>query len=151
MLVLTFRVGQSRLALDVRQIEAVLPRVALGPAAAGPAWLAGVFVYHGRVVPVVDLHRLVGAGECPAHLSSRIILVPFPGDPAGLVGLLAAHVSDIRDLDEPPADSSSGDPELPDLGRMVVGPDGVLHVASLERLLPASVRSRLAGLSGAAG
>ena len=58
-----------------------------------------MFVYRGRVVPVVDLHALAGVGECPPHLSSRIILFPFPLDvPESLVGLLATQVCrDPRD------------------------------------------------------
>jgi len=78
MLVLTFQVGKERLALDTRRIEAVVPRVPLRSVAGGPPWLSGVFVYHGAIVPVVDLHRLVGAGDCPPHLSSRIVLVADP-------------------------------------------------------------------------
>ena len=69
------------------------------PVNGGPPWIAGVFVYRGRVVPVVDLHRLTGVGECPLHLSSRIILLPYPPDaPESLVGLLATQVADIREI-----------------------------------------------------
>src|SRR6478609_9003906 len=95
MLCLTFQIGPHRLALDTRRVREVVPRVELRPQAGGPAWLGGVFVYRGIAVPVVDLHRLLDAGECPTHLSSRIILVPH-GD--GLVGLLAAHVADLREV-----------------------------------------------------
>ena len=85
--------------------------------------LCGLFVYRGKVVPVLDLHRLLDACECPPHLSSRIILVPLarPGD-AGeelLLGLLAAQVADIRDVQ--PAGPTAVLPGLnapgqPDLG-----------------------------------
>src|SRR5947207_12901891 len=97
MLVLTFRVGREPLALDIRRVREVLPRVCLRPVSGAPGWLAGAFVYRGRVIPVIDLHRLAGAGECPPHLSSRIILVPHAA-PGGerLLGLLATQVADIR-------------------------------------------------------
>src|SRR5579883_3328716 len=95
MLALTFQIGPNRLALDVRRAREVVPRVHLEPVAGGPDWLAGLFVYRGRVVPVIDLHRLLGAGDCPPHLSSRIILVPL-GEDGALVGLLAAGVADVR-------------------------------------------------------
>src|SRR5262249_3006561 len=99
MLALTFEAGGERLALDARPVAGVVPRVPLRPGAGAPAWLAGVFVYRGWAVPVVDLHRLAGAGDCPAHLSSRIILVRRTG-PAGewLLGLLAARVDDVRTI-----------------------------------------------------
>ena len=104
MLVLTFQIGDNRLALDVRRVREVVPRVRLRPVSGAPAWLAGVFVYRGRVVPVLDLHRLAGGGECPPHLSSRIILVPHGGQVAGgaerLLGLLATQVADIREVSD---------------------------------------------------
>ena len=96
MLVLTFQVGKDRLALDIRRVREVVPRVELARAAGSPAWLAGSFVYRGRVVSVLDLHSLLGAGECPPHLSSRIILVPVGGEM--LLGLLAAQVADIKEI-----------------------------------------------------
>jgi chemotaxis-related protein WspB len=98
MLALTFQVGNDKVAVDVRRVREVVPRVRLSPVNDGPHWLAGVFVYRGHVVPVIDLHKLIGAGECPPHLSSRIILLPWPADSESLVGLLATQVAEIRDL-----------------------------------------------------
>src|SRR5215510_6935799 len=99
MLALIFQVGRDKVAVDVRRVREVVPRVRLSPVSGGPQWIAGVFVYRGRVVPVVDLHRLTGAGECPPHLSSRIILLPWPLDaPELLVGLLATQVAEIREI-----------------------------------------------------
>src|SRR5262245_23385734 len=83
MLALIFHIGTARLALDVRRVKEVVPRVQLQVLAGSPPWLAGAFVYRGQVVPVLDLHQLVGAGDCPPHLSSRIILVPQPGGDEG--------------------------------------------------------------------
>jgi len=99
MLVLTCQIGDDRLALDVRRVREVVPRVRLQRVAGSPAWLAGVFIYRGSVVPVIDLHRLIGTEECPLRLSSRIILVPHRVEgEERLLGLLAAQVADIREL-----------------------------------------------------
>src|SRR5262245_9214114 len=100
MLVLTFQVGREPLALDIRRVREVLPRVRLRPVSGAPDWLRGAFVSRGRVIPVIDLPRLAGAGECPPHLSSRIILVPHaaPGGGEQLLGLLATQVADIREV-----------------------------------------------------
>jgi chemotaxis-related protein WspB len=136
MLALTFQVGPDRVAVDVTRIREVVPRVRLAPASGGPPWIAGVFVYRGRVVPVVDLHRLTGAGECPLHLSSRIILLPYPRDePDTLVGLLATQVAEIREvrteLLRPVAEKSNQSvlgPALPDGA-------GILRVLDADALL----------------
>jgi chemotaxis-related protein WspB len=145
MLVLTFQVGRSRLGLDIRRVLEVVPRVELQPAVGSPPWLAGVFIYRAQVVPVLDLHRLLEAGDCPRHLSSRIILVrQADGAEQRLLGLLAAQVADIRDI--PPPDRlapSLAAPGKPDLGPVV--PDGreMLHLLELDHLLPESFQRLL--------
>ncbi|HEX4610775.1 MAG TPA: chemotaxis protein CheW, partial [Urbifossiella sp.] len=130
---LTFQVGTDRVAVDVRRVREVVPRVRVTPASGGPAWLAGVFVYRGRVVPVVDLYQLTGSGDCPPHLSSRVILVPRPNDPDELVGLLATQVADIRDLPDSPARPADG----PLLGPPVADGSSVLRLLDPDRLLAA--------------
>src|SRR4051812_9802751 len=109
MLVLTFQVGREALALDIHRVREVVPRVRLGPISGAPDWLAGVFVYRGQVIPVIDLHRLSGGAECPPHLSSRIILVPLGGPDGGerLLGLLATQVADIREIPAAPPTSAA--------------------------------------------
>jgi chemotaxis-related protein WspB len=152
MLVLTFQIGNDRLALDIRRVREVVPRVRLERVAGSPPWLAGLFVYRGKVVPVLDLHRLLDAGECPPHLSSRIILVPLTPQPAircvgdkghedeVLVGLLAAQAADIRDVpDAPRAMPGFNAPGRPDLGLTLVDEEGILHLLDLQRLLPEPV------------
>ena len=141
MLVLTFQIGDNRLALDIRRVREVVPRVELRRSPNGPAWLAGLFVYRGRAVPVVDLHQLLGAGECPHHLSSRIILVPQVHAETGeesLLGLLAAQVADLRDVEPNATATIAG---TPGLGAALVDRDGILHLLDLERLLPGAQSS----------
>lgn len=146
MLVLTFQIGSDRLALDIRRVREVVPRVRLERVASAPDWLAGMFVYRGEVVPVVDLHRLFGAGECPAHLSSRIILVPLSHSDGKerLLGLLAAQVADIHEIQ--PASQplpSLNAPGRPELGLTLVDQGHILHLLDLERLLPEPLRRLL--------
>lgn len=133
MLALTFQIGADRVAVDVRRVREVLPRVRLTPALGGPAWMAGAFVYRGRVVPVVDLHRLTGAGECPPHLSSRIILVPFPPESDQLVGLLATQVADVRELSVPAPDQGIRSGGW--LGPPAADGTGIIRVIDPNRLL----------------
>jgi chemotaxis signal transduction protein len=143
MLVLTFQVGTERLALDTRCIEAVVPHVPLRAVAGGPPWLAGIFVYHGAIVPVMDLHRLVGAGDCPPHLSSRIILATDPADKGRLVGLLAAQVDNLQEVKATTTTSftSSG---RADLGPVLADGTDIVRLLDLGRLLPDSARRLLA-------
>ncbi len=149
MLALLFQVGNERLALDVRRIKEVVPRVALQTLTCCPSWLAGAFVYRGQVVPVIDLHALVGLGTCPPLLSSRIILVPQPGSEDGrLLGLLAAQVADLQEL-QPDGQPTTylHESGLADLGDVIADRDGILRLLDLDRLLPESVRGQLLTLA----
>lgn len=153
MLVLTFQIGPNRLALNVREISEVVPRVTLKQAPFGPHWLAGVFVYRGQVVPVVDLHRVISVGECPDFLSSRIILVPLPGDPQQrLIGLLAAQVADVKELNQVQQPQHIGPAEhsRPELGQVIIDAEGMMHLATVERVIPQAYRQQLSSLCHAA-
>jgi chemotaxis-related protein WspB len=146
MLTLTFQVGSQQMALDIRQVREVVPRIRLERAPGSAAWLAGLFLYRGRVVPVIDLHQLVGAGECPPHLSTRIILVSRPGAPEHLLGLLAAAVVDLRDVGAP--DHTLPEivtPGQPNLGAPVADAGTLLRLLDVDRLLPAPLREALPG------
>jgi chemotaxis-related protein WspB len=146
MLVLTFQIGTNHLALEVSRVREIVPCVRLQPVACCPEWLAGVFIYRGQVVPVVDLHRLLGVGECPVRLSTRIILVPHVFDrQERLVGLLAAKVADVREMPLPPATPNglvaAG---RPDLGPVLVDGQEIIHLVELDRLLPELSDEKLA-------
>src|SRR5262245_19505486 len=116
MLTLTFQIGSERVALDVRQVLEVVPWLRLLHPTGAPLWLAGLFVYHGQVVPVLDLHCLVQAGECPHAMSSRIILVRLgEGEELNVVGLLAAQVIEVRQLARAtllPSPTEAGQPDF---------------------------------------
>jgi len=154
MLVLTFQVGREAFALDLRRVREVVPRVRLRPVSGAPEWLAGLFVYRGRAVPVLDLHRLAGAGECPPHLSSRIILVPHQTPHGGerLLGLLATQVADIRDVrsDEPALPRLATDAAV-DLGPVVADGAALLRLVDPDRLLPETAWRQLLALPGEVG
>jgi chemotaxis-related protein WspB len=136
MLALVFQVGRDKVAVDVRRIREVIPRVRLTTVNDGPLWIAGVFVYRGKVVPVIDLHRLMGDGECPPHLSSRIILIPYPVDsPEILVGLLATQVAEIRQIDPGQIQPLPAEPGRPNLGSALPDGMGILRLLDPDGLI----------------
>ncbi|MBA4186473.1 MAG: hypothetical protein C0467_00500 [Planctomycetaceae bacterium] len=144
MLALMFQVGRDTVAVDVRHVREVVPRVRLSAVNGSPVWMAGVFVYRGQVVPVVDLHKLTGAGECPPHLSSRIILFPWPVDaPESLVGLLATQVAEIREISEGNLQRMPSSRGQPTLGPALPDGHGIIRILDPEWLL-----SQIAASSG---
>jgi len=75
MLLLTFRAAENLYAIDVARVVEVVPRIDLRRLPHAPGFLAGVFDYRGKIVPVVDLGVLLGSESCRDRLSTRIILV----------------------------------------------------------------------------
>lgn len=148
MLVLTFRVGAHRAAVDIRRVEEVIPRVRLQPLPGGPHWVAGLFVHRGRAIPVVDLHRLLNQGDCPEHLSSRIMIIPVQTTGRTLhIGWLAAGVADMRDIPTSRlAGATSDGTGSVDLGPVLVDDRGILHIVDPDRLLPDSAWQPLLAL-----
>jgi chemotaxis-related protein WspB len=139
MLALIFQIGSERFALDVRCIQEVLPRIPLQVLSGAPPSFVGAFVYRGQVVPVLDLHRLAGVGDCPPRLSSRIILVPQSGKDEGrFLGLLASQVVDLQELhpdEQTPIHLHENG--RPDFGPVLGNRSGMLRLLDLDRLLPA--------------
>ena len=65
-----FQVGAERFAIDTTSITEVIPCIPARVVPAAPPALLGVIEYRGAVVPVLDLCRLFGQGDCPVRLSS---------------------------------------------------------------------------------
>jgi chemotaxis-related protein WspB len=99
MLVLTFRVAGSPYAVAVARVVEVVPRVALRPVPQAPAYLAGLLLYRGRAVPVVDLAVRVGAAPAADRLNTRIILASA-AEGGDLIGLVAERVDEIREVED---------------------------------------------------
>ena len=72
MLFLLFELGHDRYALDVRQIAAVLPLVAVKRIPRAPPAVEGLLNYRGAPVPVIDVSQLtLGRPPPPAEHAHR--------------------------------------------------------------------------------
>lgn len=148
MLVLAFHVGKDRFALRCADVVEVVPRVHLRDIPHAPQYVAGMFTYRGRIVPVVDLCQLMWGTPCPDRLSSRIMLARYPASPtvSKTIGLLAERVTEAITLDEtasvPPGIAV---PEAPYLGEIYFDDQGkMIQLVKLDVLFPATYREMLA-------
>jgi chemotaxis-related protein WspB len=136
MLVVIFRVSETRYAIPCRRIIEVIPLVTLRPVTQAPAWISGSFVFRGALTPVIDLCQLIGGYPCPLRLSSRVILTDC-AQPNGhdiKVGLLAEHVTEARHVSEKPlAGESLG--STPYLGEVVQEEEDLLQMLHADRIL----------------
>jgi purine-binding chemotaxis protein CheW len=87
------RFGRARYAVPMVAVAEVVVVPTLTRVPAGPAWLAGVANWRGRVFPVVDPRLLLAAERTPMPSSARVLVLSVDGVEAGLlveavVGLL---------------------------------------------------------------
>ncbi len=59
MLLLVLEAGEAHYGVPASRIVELLPAPALRPLPGTPAFVAGVFSYHGSIVPVIDLSTLM--------------------------------------------------------------------------------------------
>ena len=146
MLLLLFQLGQDRFALDAGSIVEVLPLVSIRKTIRSPPGVAGTLNYHGSLVPVIDLSDLLLGRPAAPHLSTRVVLANHVDEKGSsrLVGLVTENVTqtlrcEAADLVSPGIATS----DAAYLGRLVKGPDGLVQIIELGRLLPDSLRLSL--------
>ena len=83
-----------------------------------------------------------GRAVCPKQLSSRIILVPWPTADAahGWLGLLTAHVSEIRDLPLPTS-GAQATADASGWSQTFVENNEIVRLVDLDRLLSPAIAS----------
>ena len=92
---LTMRVGEARVAVNVGRVREVLRATDLVPVPLVPAPVCGIVNLRGNVVTVLDFGALVGSREeCSGN---RIVLVR---DGREEVGILVDEVYDVREIDQ---------------------------------------------------
>ena len=153
MQVLVFNLGDQEYALPTCHVVRVLPVMTLTRLAPAADFIAGVMNYHGSPVPVIDLARIGGMpsaaqrtgvadAETAASFDTRIVLVNHEaatGSPR-LLGLLAEHVSGVRQVDAAKlSDSGVRDPHAPFLGQVLTQQPRLLQLIELTHLVPPHV------------
>jgi chemotaxis-related protein WspB len=146
MLFLRFQIGSERYALETGRIVEVIPLVALQPLSHAPKGVAGLFLYHGRAVPALDLSELTQGRPAVERLSTRIIIVDY-SDGHGrevLVGLIAEFATetvrvDAKEIAERRAELPGG--TFP--GPVLLDEKGPIHYLNAQRLFPEPLRDLL--------
>jgi chemotaxis-related protein WspB len=146
MLFLMFKLGKDRYVLEAARVVEVLPLLDLKQVPEAPKGVAGIFNYHGRPVPAIDLSELTLGHPSGERLSTRIILINYP-DETGRnhpLGLIAEHATEIirresGDFVEPGL--KLGSPAY--LGPVLLDSQGMIQWVHEQRLLSDRVRDLL--------
>jgi chemotaxis-related protein WspB len=146
MLMLLFQLGNSRYAIPAREVVEIASMVELEPLPKTPDYIAGLFNYRGRHVPVLDLCRLVNNQPCNNLFTTRMILVEFPLATGGsrTLGLLAERVTETLQLHEQDfTDTGINIPDAPFIGRATHTEQGLVRQLSTTELIPADIQAQL--------
>ncbi|MEB3828956.1 chemotaxis protein CheW [Phormidium sp. CCY1219] len=146
MLMLLFYVGEDRFALKCSQVVEIIPRVTLTTLHHAPEYVAGLFNYRGAIVPVIDLCHLIQGNPCRHALSTRIIIVHYPGknNTPHLLGLMAERISDT--LDRPETEFVTPGFQLDEaayFGEIMIDEQGTIQRIEIDRLLSEQVEAFL--------
>jgi chemotaxis-related protein WspB len=142
-LFLLFHLGPDRYVLDVGKVVEVLPLLQFQKIPQAPRAVAGIFNYHGRPVPAVDLGELILGRPAPERLTTRIILVHYDCDDGrkNLLGLIAENATQVirrEEKDFQAAGLKIG--ATPYLGPVMLDEHGIIQRVREEKLLPGDVQ-----------
>jgi chemotaxis-related protein WspB len=142
MLLVVFQAGAERFGLEVTCVREVLPLPALRPLPGAPEYVAGVFDYHGALVPAIDLSQLLAGRPARLLLSTRVVLVDYAQ--THLLGLVAERATETVSCREeewlPAGVTVEGAPYL---GPILRHEDGMIQRVTVEDLLAPAVRETL--------
>jgi chemotaxis-related protein WspB len=152
MLMLLFYVGDERYALESRHVVEVVPLVALKKLHHAPDYVAGLFNYRSRIVPVIDLCKLLRGNPCRAHLSTRIVLVNYLDSDRTphLLALMAERVTEtLNKSDTEFVDLEIAVDAAPYMGKIITDEQGMIQCVRVEYLLPSSQQAYILQSYGA--
>jgi chemotaxis-related protein WspB len=146
MLFVMFRLGADRYVLEAGQVQEILPLLAVKALPSAPAGVVGAINYRGKPLPLVDLSLLALGRPAAAFLSTRIILVRYPGEGGSenLLGLVAERA--IETIQREPSDFEPTGVEAgtpPYLGPVASDAQGLIQWVKVGALLPAGIRDIL--------
>lgn len=137
MLLLLFYLSDELYAIDSSQVVEVIPKVILRKLYHAPDYVAGLFNYRGKILPVIDLPLLIQGNPCRLCLSTRIIIVEYPGklEAKGYLGLMAEQITDTL--------SKFSQEQETDLGDVIIDSQRIIQLLRVESLLPESEQLRV--------
>lgn len=141
---LAFRVRGYRFAVHVQTVEKVVSILEISALPGAPDAVAGVFNFHGSVVPVLDLNLRIDGQPAKPSLDAQLLIVQTP------VRRLAILADEVLDVIAIPADSIVARTALvPGVGLVsgvAAAPDGLIFIQDADSFLMQADELRLASL-----
>ncbi len=150
LLAVIWRAGGLLFATGVSSVVEVLPPLSCPALPAAPAWMRGLFRYRGGLIPLIDVHELMGLPRPADRMANRILVVRCAdalGESDFRVGLWVDTILELERLDSTAPDSHPGlsNDSTPFLGAVVQTRFGQVQFVNPESLLTAEQTELLAG------
>ncbi len=131
----TFVVADRLCGIEVTRVQEVLRAAAITPLPLAPPAVRGLLNLRGRIVPAVDLRRVLGLPAAPAGSAAGHLIVHDGGSP---VSLVVDAIGDVRRTDGAaplPVPHTLAGPARDLIAGTVPLADGLLLVLDLDRTL----------------
>jgi len=138
MLLVLFKIGEDSYAINTESIVEIIPSIKLRHLTGVPDYIAGVFDYRGKIVPVVDINIRTIKKPVKQRLSTRIILLryPFTEDQQPIVGIMGEGMTDIIEIDESKIQEKEiKSKDAPHLGALLKYNDKFIQCINIENIL----------------
>jgi chemotaxis-related protein WspB len=146
MLLLTFQAGGQTYGIDARNLIQVAPYPACTPLPHAPAYIAGLAIWRGQTLPVIDLSVLLEGNPAAPLLSTRLLIVDYthPEGNAQPLGLLVEKAVETIKQEETCCEPQKvAIPESPYLNGTAEHDGRLIQRLAVEELLPLSVQQLL--------
>jgi purine-binding chemotaxis protein CheW len=135
--VIAFFLGGQRYALPIERVREIQQIVAFSDVPSGRAGVVGMVNLRGRVIPAVDMRRLVGLDPNEYTLETPMVIAEVRGD------VLALIVDEVQDVVELPEDCLQAAPAMHELSANMIGvaclSDGLVYVLDIDALIGAGL------------
>ena len=103
MKIVAFTIIEKEYALEIKNVSRVIRMKEITSIPQAPDFVEGVIIWHGKVMPLISLHKKFGLGEQGLNKLKRIIITKVHGH---YIGIIVDQVTDVLNLEaanlEPP-------------------------------------------------
>jgi len=103
MKIVAFTITEKEYALEIKNVSQVIRIKEITPIPQTPDFVEGVIIWHGKVMPLISLHKKFSLEKQGSNELSRIIITGVHGYP---IGIIVDQVTDVLNLEaanlEPP-------------------------------------------------
>jgi purine-binding chemotaxis protein CheW len=145
----TFKLGGEQYAINVMQVQEVLPPTEIAPVPGAPEFVLGIINLRGKVVTVIDTRLRFGMEPKEPDSNSRIIVMEVEENIAGIMVDGVNEVASVREDEIDTAPNVSNEESSRYIYGVVSRDDGLLILVDANKLLTDEEMQEAGGMTPA--